>query len=279
MLDKNPDSWINRVLISTPTTGLVRMEWVNARYSQTIPTNWSHVDVQNWMSPHIPLGYQVADAENLSAKVVVEQKFEWMLSLEHDNVLPPEALVKMNQYMIKGDVPVVGGLYFTKSLPPEPILYRGKGRGFFADWRLGDKVWVDGLPWGFTLIHGSLIRALWDESPEYIVNGTTTRRVFQAPNQNVVDPETGGWISNAGTSDLQWCERVMKDGIFEKAGWPEYQNKQYPFLVDTSIFVKHIDQDGRQWPDSLPKDFLDRKKTWKEVMWPTLTTLKLVSTK
>jgi hypothetical protein len=266
MLDKNPTKWTNRVMISTPTTGLIRMEWANARYSQTIPTNWSHVDIQNWMSPHIPLGYQVADAENLSAKVCVEQDFEWFLSIEHDNVLPPEALIKMNQYMIKGDVPVVGGLYFTKSVPPEPILYRGKGMGFYADWKLGEKVWVSGLPWGFTLIHGSLIKALWEESPEYVVNGTLTRRVFQAPNEAIRDPETGGWLAEAGTSDLQWCERVMKDGIFEKAGWPEYQKKDYPFLVDTSIFVKHIDNNGTMWPLSLPEDFAKGKKTWKEVM-------------
>lgn len=268
MLDKFAGTWQNRILVSTPTTGLVRMEWVNARYSQTIPTNWSHVDVQNWMSPHIPLGYQIADAENLAAKVVVEQDFEWMLSIEHDNVLPENALVKINQYMIKGDVPVVGGLYFTKSVPPEPILYRQKGRGFFADWKLGEKVWVSGLPWGFTLIHGSLIKKIWEESPEYIVNGTTTRRVFQAPNENVVDPETGGWMSNAGTSDLQWCERVVKDRIFEKAGWPEYQEKEFPFLVDTSIFVKHIDYNGTVWPLSLPKEFLEGKKTWRECMEP-----------
>lgn len=266
MLEKNKGKWVNRLLISTPTTGLVRMEWVNSRYSQTIPTNWSHVDVQNWLSPHIPLGFQVADAENLSAKTVVEQDFEWMLFIEHDNVLPPNALVKINQYIIKGDIPVVGGLYFTKSIPPEPILYRGKGKGFYADWKLGQKVWVSGLPYGFTLIHGSLIKALWDDSPEYVVNGTVTRRVFHAPNETSVDPETGGWLGNNGTSDLQWCERLMKDGYFEKAGWPEYQKKEFPFLVDTTILVKHIDNNGTQWPISLPKAFADGTKTWKECM-------------
>jgi hypothetical protein len=118
MLDRYPGSWQNRILVSTPTTGLVRMEWVNARYSQTIPTNWSHVDVQNWMSPHLPVSYQIPDAENLAAKVVVEGDFEWFLSIEHDNVLPPEALVKINQYMIKGDVPVVGDFtLLNRSLP------------------------------------------------------------------------------------------------------------------------------------------------------------------
>ena len=33
----------SKLLIFTPTTGLVRMEWVRARYGQIIPTNWSNV--------------------------------------------------------------------------------------------------------------------------------------------------------------------------------------------------------------------------------------------
>lgn len=47
-VDKNPNpDWNNRVLIFTPTTGLVRTEWVNARYGQIIPCNWSNVNMNN----------------------------------------------------------------------------------------------------------------------------------------------------------------------------------------------------------------------------------------
>lgn len=266
-LEANRGKWTNRLVIGTPTVGMVRMEWVQARFGQTIPTNFSLVDVHQFMNPYAPVNYQIADAENLTAKVVVEGKFEWFLSWEDDNLPPLNALVKINEYMIKGDVPVVGGLYFTKSLPPEPILYRGKGRGYFADWKLGDKVWVDGVPFGFTLIHGSIIKALWDESPEYIVNGTVTRRVFDAPSESYVDPETGGWMNQAGTSDLAWCDRLKKDNIFEKAGWPEYQKMENPLLIDTSIFVEHIDRPtGVKYPTELPKAFLQGKITWQEAL-------------
>ena len=268
MLDKNKGAWTNRLLVGTPTRGLVRMEWVNGRYGQTIPTNWSHVDVQQWMSPHIPLRYQLSDAENLIAKTVVEKNFEWFLSIEDDNVLPANALVKINQYIIKGNEPVVGGLYFTKSVPPEPLLYREKGRGFYADWKMGDKVRVSGLPFGFTLIHGSLIKALWDESEEYFVNGNLTRRVFDAPNSTSIDPETGGFLNNSGTSDLAFFEKLKKNRILEKAGWPKHQKMEFPYLVDTGIFIKHIDQEGVIWPQQLPKAFLEGKKTWKEMMDP-----------
>lgn len=243
------------------------MEWVQSRFGQTIPTNFSLVDVHQFMNTNAPIGFQLTDAENLTAKTVVEGDFEWFLSWEDDNLPPLDALLKVNNYIIRHDVPIVSGLYFTKSVPPEPILYRGIGRGHYADWKMGEKVWVDGIPFGFTLIHGSIIKALWNESPEYIVNGTVTRRVFEAPSESYYDVETGGWMSSSGTSDLAWCKRLMKDKIFDKAGWPEYQKKEFPFLVDTTIFVKHIDRkDGTQYPIALPKPFLEGKITWQEAL-------------
>lgn len=248
-LDKNPGNWTNRILIAVPTTGLVRMEWVMAKYGQIIPTNWSHVEMQQWLNTYVPLEYQLPDAENLIAKQVVEGGYEWFLSLEQDNVIPPDTFIKLNQYMIEGKVPIVSGLYYTKSQPAEPILYRGRGNGAFTDFKLGDKIWCDGIPFGLTLIHGSIIRALWNESEEYEVAGQITRRVFDLPNLNEGDAATDARFSSLrGTTDLNFCKRLMRDNIFVKAGWPLYQKKKYPYLVDTNIFVQHIDNNGRMYP-------------------------------
>lgn len=253
-LDINPGPWRNRVLIATPATGLVRMEWVLAKYGQIIPTNWSQVDLIQWMNQYVPLQYLLPDAENLIAREVVRNDYEWLVMIEEDNIIPPDTYVKLNEYMRKGDVPVVSGLYFTKSIPSEPILYRGRGNSFYSDWKMGDKVWVDGMPFGCVLIHGSLIKAMWDESPEYEVNGELTRRVFDQPNSNWGDPSVSNFGALRGTTDLAWCTRIMKDKFFEKAGWPEYQKKEFPFLVDTTIFVKHIDQNGRIFPLENPQE-------------------------
>ena len=253
----------NRILIGTPATGLVRMEWVMARYGQTIPTNWSHVEFVQFMSSYVPLGFQIADAENLIAKQVIDGKFEWLLFVESDNVLPQNTFIKLNQYMIKGDVPVVGGLYFTKSNPAEPMIYREPGKGYFADWKLGDKVWCRGLPFGCTLIHNSIIRELWKISPEYMVGNTLTRRVFKHP--EAATPGTGeDYYMISGTTDLNFCNEVIKENILEKAGFPEIAKKEFPFLVDTTMFVKHIDLEGNQHPLMLPQEFLEGKKTLKE---------------
>lgn len=264
ILDRNQGRWTNRILIGTPMTGLVRSEWVVGRYGQTIPTNWSHIEVMQWLSSYIPLQYQVADAENIIAKHVVERNFEWLLFIEHDNVLPPNTFVKFNEYMIRADVPVVGALYFTKSEPPEPMIYRKPGWGYYHDWRFGDKVWARGIPFGCTLIHGSIIRALWDESPEYLAGNVLTRRIFKTPDNVFFDPDSHDFINHQGTTDLQFCDEVISKGIFAKAGWPKYAKMRYPFLIDTSIFVTHIDNDGVQWPTYIPKQFAPRAKPVKE---------------
>lgn len=265
-LHKNLGKWNNRLLIGTPMTGLVRSEWVVSRYGQTIPTNWSHVEVMQWMSSHVPLRYQVADAENIIAKAVVENNFEWLLFIESDNVLPPNTFVKLNSYMIKADNPIVGGLYFTKSDPPEPMIYREPGGGYFADWKLGDKVWCRGLPFGCTLIHGSIIRELWKRAPEYMVGNTVTRRVFKHPEDVQIDPNSSDFFITQGTTDLNFCNELIREGVLEAAGWKKHQKMKFPFIVDTSIFVQHIDNDGVKWPVGLPKDFLEGRKTLKECL-------------
>ena len=260
VLHINKEKFQNRLLIGTPMTGLVRAEWVFARYGQIIPTNWSVADVVQFLSSHIPLGYQVADAYNIILKTAIEQKYEWILFIEHDNIIPPDGFVKINQYMIEGKIPVVGGLYFTKSDPPEPLVYRGQGTGPYENWKLGDKVWVDGLPFGFTLIHMSILHEMWNDSPEYITSGVVTRKVFITPNEVARDPEHNVYFANTGTQDLNWCRRAIEGKYLERAGWPEYQKKEYPFLIDTSIFLKHITQEGVQYPLSIPEKFLPSKK-------------------
>lgn len=259
----DPALWQKRVLIFTPTLGNVRMEWVQARYSQIIPTNWSFVEMQQFINPYIPMGYQLADAQNLMAKMVVEEGYEWVIYIEDDNVLPPDGFLRMNEYMNEATIPVICGLYFLKSPYTEPLLYRGRGTSHFRDWQINDRVWVDGIPFGFRLEHGSLIRAAWKESEEYEVAGVKTRRVFSQPRAMWFDEEKGGTVATGGTTDLEWCSRLMKDGLFEKAGWPKFQKMKNPFLVDTRIFVKHIDRTGTMWPLAVPKRYINDDPNYK----------------
>ena len=238
----------NRILIGIPLTGVVRGEWMLARYGQVIPCNWSQVDCIQWLDQWSPIGFLVADARNIIATACVEKEFEWVFFIDHDTIIPPYTVLKFNDRMLKADIPIWSGLYFTRSMPSEPLVYRGRGNSYYNKWKMGEDVWVDGLPMGCTMIHSSILKALYDESPEYEVKGHRVRKIFETPARSHFDPETQSWFNSVGTEDLEFCTRIMKNNIFKKAGWPEYQKKEFPFLVDTSIFCKHIDMNGVQYP-------------------------------
>lgn len=255
--DSGSPKYVQRLLVATPTTGLVRMEWVVSRYNQIIPTNWSKTDMIQYLSSYIPIRYTVADAQNLAVREAIERKFEWLLFIEHDTMPPPDALLKFTEYMDHEKYPVVSGLYFTRSVPPEPMVYRGRGNHYFRDWKLGDKIWVDGVPTGMLLVNTKLLKAVYDDSAEYRTNdGQVARRVFDSPMKSWFNEETGAQETLVGTSDLDFCTRVIKEGYLEKAGWAELAKQKYPFLIDTNIFCKHIDSDGTQYPIEMPPEFL-----------------------
>lgn len=260
-IDSGSTSFMNRLLVFTPTRGTVRMEWVAARYGQIIPTNWSMITLQLFLDSFIPIQYSVADAQNLACKEVVEKNYEWMLMIEDDTMPPPDAFIRFNKYMQKGDIPVVSGLYFTKSEPAEPLVYRGRGNSTYTNWKIGDTVWCDGVPTGMLLIHGDIIRAMWNESEEYTTHGLKTRRVFHTPADMWFDESIGQLKSETGTSDLKWCSDVIKGKFLEKAGFPEIQKKKYPFLVDTNIFCLHISPEGTKYPLHTSQDFLKKANT------------------
>lgn len=250
--DSGNNSYINRVLVGVPCTGLVRVEWYQARVGQMIPMNWSQVEVVQFMNSYMPLRYQVADAQNLIVRRAIELDFEWLLLWEHDVCPPPDALSILNRHMRNENVPVVSGLYYSRSRPSEPLIFRGRGTSVHTDFKQGDLVWCDGVPTGFLLIHMGLIRAMWDESEEYVLNTpggpATVRRVFNTPRDLWRDPETGWVNTTSGTSDLDWCTKVIDGGYFKKAGWDRFQDMRYPFLVDTNISCVHINPDGERFP-------------------------------
>src|SRR4030042_1002979 len=245
---RNTAKAYKRIMIGIPMTGLVRSEWIMARYSQVIPCNWSQVEAIQWLDQYSPLDFTVADARNFIATAAVDQGFEWLFFLDHDTILPPAAFLKLNELMIYKEYPVWSGLYFTKSVPSEPLVYRGRGTGYYPDWKMGDLVWADGVPMGCTLISGKLLKVLYDESEAYVAGPATIRRIFETPNRVWFSPEERRWFTATGTEDLEWRSRVIRTGALKKAGWAEFADKEVPFVVDTSIFCKHIDFGGVQYP-------------------------------
>jgi hypothetical protein len=253
-------------MIAVPMTGLIRGEWALARYGQVIPCNWSQHEVITWIDQMSPLGYLVADARNVAVENFMRGQYDWLFFIDHDVVLPPNVFVKWNEYMHQKKYPIFGGLYFTKSVPSEPLIYRGLGTSYFDDWKLGEKVWVDGMGLGCHMIHRSILETIWKESPQYSLGDSVARQVFQTPAAQVYDAEKQGWMSKGGTEDLTFYHRLIDDEILAKAGWPQYQKMKYPYLCDTSIFCRHIDWNGIQYPSQgEEQQYLPKPKKVKKV--------------
>ena len=239
----------DRITIGIPMTGLLRSEWVLARYSQVIPCNWGNQEFFHWMNNCSPIGFAVAEARNVITEAFIKSGNDWLLFIDHDVILPPNAFIKINEYMNHGRYPVVCGLYFAKCHPPEPLIYRGRNNSHYRDFKIGDKVWVDGIPMGCTLIHRSLMKLMWDDAEEYIAGGNLkVRKVFDTPAGVYHDPQSGGSRTYSGTEDLAWCNRVIAGDFLKKAGWPKIAKQKYPFLCDTSLFCRHITFDGQTYP-------------------------------
>jgi len=187
------------------------------------------------------MNYLVADAQNLGCAELLTSGADWLLFWE-DDVLPPlDTFLQLNKYISKVDVPIVSGLYFTKGSHSEPQLYKDLGSGSFRNFKIGDKVWALSVPTGILLIHSSVIKLMWKESETYTTLGKrVTRKVFATDTELIFDAESGEFTTSRGTSDRLWCERVIREKVLARAGFPKIGRRKYPFLCDTGIFCKHI---------------------------------------
>lgn len=242
---------MRRVCIAVPTTGNLRIEWVMSRFGAIIPVNWTHGEIFQFYDQYSPINYVVADTRNICVQYSLDGGYEWTFFIDHDTCIPQETFVKLNTYMDQKKYPVVCGLYYCKGAYPEPLIFRGRGNGYFSDWKFGDLVEVDAVPMGCTLIHNSVLKKMAEESEVYTVNSlggpVVVRRVFETPKAAWRDPETGKYNSYGGTEDIPWCDRVMRDNVLERTGW-KVKDKKNPFICDTSIFCQHIDNNGTKFP-------------------------------
>lgn len=236
-----------RLMLGTPTLGLIRIEWHEAMAQLVIPCAWSWILCT-------PKGFHVDDAQNLICLSAINAGVEWLMLIEDDTAPPPGALLYFNEHMKnaqdkKTGQPVISGLYRLKGGSNEPLMYRGLGQGAYWDWKPGDQVWVRGIPTGCVLIHMDVIRYMWEHSEEYTLKTTngdvTLRRVFENPRRFEYNPESGKYATISGTSDLAFCERILKDEVFKHTGWTgAFEKGENCFLVDTRINCLHIDRES-----------------------------------
>ena len=106
-------------VIVCPTRGMIADRVVQSWIGMIRPMN------QKVIGPIFIRGYEVGHAYNMAVQMILDNpelsKWKYMLTIEEDNLPPPDGLIKLYEHMDTFDV--VGGLYWTKGEGGQPMIY------------------------------------------------------------------------------------------------------------------------------------------------------------
>lgn len=165
-------------------------------------------------------GFEVGDAYNTAVQQIlahpVLSKFKFLLTVESDNIPPPDGLTKLLKAMYSSPYAAISGLYWTKGEGSMPMIY-GDPKEFPVNFRpqlpLTDTLQeCRGIAMGFGLWDLELFRDPNLKHPWF-----ETKQDF--------DPSTG--VAVVGTQDLVFCGKAVALG--------------YRFAVHTGVKVGHMD--------------------------------------
>lgn len=207
-------------------------------YEHTSVNGLNPVIVESWkrlVKPmNVPIlemmvnGYEVGDAYTKAIEMILANpalnKFKFILTIEHDNIIPfipnTQGPLMMLYEDIERGFDVAGGLYWTKGSPSMPLIYgdpkeknNKNPAGYFKvrmDWKDGDIVECNGMGMGFTLFKLDIFK-----------NKKIKKPWFKTLNDH------GNLGPRLYTQDLYFFEKFRKEG--------------YRCCVDTRVKLGHMD--------------------------------------
>lgn len=192
-----------------PTRGVIHARVVQNWLSLITPMNQKFVRLIVW-------GMEVGEAYNTTIKNVLDhpelREFKYILSLEEDNMPPPDGLLKLYESIENYDV--VGGLYWTKGEGGQAQIY-GNPKEFPKNFipqppKPGELQECNGLGMGFNLFKLEMFKTI--EQPWF----------------KTVQEYSPGQGTRLMTQDLYFYEKAAKSG--------------FRFASDNRVLVGHYDQ-------------------------------------
>lgn len=166
------------VVVGIPSFGMVSTYFMQARGSQQFPLVSSAID-------KIVLNRPIADARNEIVEFALQQNANYIYWLDDDVIAPPDAFLRMyNQHK-----DIINGVYWSKSNPPMPLLFRNHLEGPYWDWHVGDLIEIDAAGMGLTLVKTDVYRKMAKElpGPWYSVEYSSFAGVKASPFNNTED--------------------------------------------------------------------------------------------
>lgn len=192
-------------VIGIPSFGMVSTFFMQSRMSQQFPLVSSAID-------KVVLGKPIADARNEIVEFALTQGADYIYWLDDDVIAPPDAYMKL--YHHQKDI--INGVYWSKSSPPMPLLFRGHLSGPYWDWHVGDLIEIDAAGNGLTLVKTDVYRKISKElgEPWYSTTFSSFKGIDQSPLNN--------------TEDIYFYWKAKKIG--------------YKVWADTSVQAMHYDK-------------------------------------
>lgn len=218
--NNNLDTSINRLekgkvysdlstIIICPTRGVIPAKVVQSWMGLIRPMN------QKVIGPLFAIGLEVSEAYNQLISSILDNSelstWKYILSIEEDNIPPPDGLMKLYENIDKYDV--LGGLYWTKGEEGQPMIYgdpKSIPKVFNPQIPIPDSIQTaNGLGMGFNLFKLEIFKKIpkpWFKTVQEFIPGQGTRMV---------------------TQDLYFYEQAAKYG--------------FRFACDTRVKVGHYD--------------------------------------
>jgi predicted SAM-dependent methyltransferase len=197
------------VVVGIPSFGMVSTYFLQSRLNQHFPLVSSATD-------KIVLNKPIADARNEIVEFALSQNAQYIYWLDDDVIAPPNAFLKL--YSHQKDI--INGVYWAKTHPSMPLLFRGHLEGPYWDWHVGDLIEIDAAGNGLTLVKTDVYRKISKEvgGPWYSVDYTSF------PNAS------GNEIPVGNTEDLYFYWKAKKAG--------------YKVWADTAVQALHYEKNS-----------------------------------
>jgi hypothetical protein len=216
----------NSTVIIIPTRGMISYRVVNSWQALITPMNQKRAIL-------FAVGDEVGHAYDKMVRDILAHpelsKWKYIMTLEDDNLIPPDAHLKLLESLQWSGFDGMGGLYFTKGEINMPMAY-GNPRTYadtgvleFAPLdvtkaiKAGSIVEVNGIAMGCSLYRMDLFREV--PSPWFVTTTDTTHDKLPGTSEFSTHP--------AMTQDLFFCKQAKLKGK--------------RFGVDTRVKVGHLD--------------------------------------
>jgi len=105
--------------------------------------------------------FRVDLAKERLAELALANHVHWMFFLDDDVICPPDTLLKMIKlWRSDPKYKVISGVYWSKSDPPHPLIFRGNLEGSYWDWTVQDLITADGAGAGCLFVDAEVFKKM-----------------------------------------------------------------------------------------------------------------------